>query len=220
MTTRAYAFDAYGTLFDVHAAIARHRAAIGPDADALSALWRAKQLEYTWVRTLMGRYRDFWALTQEALDFALARYPSVDPALRAPLLDAYWRLEAYADVLPALTRLRRIGMTLALFTNGTREMAEAAASASAVLPLLDEVISVEPLRQFKTAPATYAHLCERLRLPASDICLVSSNRWDVAGGVASGLDAVWLNRAGQPDEYQDALPRRSIGSLSELSDET
>jgi 2-haloacid dehalogenase len=219
MPINAYAFDAYGTLFDVHAAIGRHRAAIGPEADALSALWRAKQLEYTWVRTLMGRYKDFWTLTQEALDFALARHPSVDPGLRSSLLDAYWRLDAYTDVLPALTRLRRMGKTLVLFTNGTKEMAEAAASASAVLPLLDEVISVDPIRQFKTAPATYTHLSERLRLPTAEICLVSSNRWDVAGGIAFGLDAVWLNRSGQPDEYQDALPRRTIGSLESLSDE-
>lgn len=217
MPMKAYAFDAYGTLFDVNAAIARHRGEIGPDADALSALWRAKQLEYTWVRTLMGRYRDFWTLTQEALDFSLARHPSVNPAIRGKLLDAYWRLDAFADVLPVLTKLRRMGLTLALFTNGTREMAEAAAAASAVLPLLDEIVSVDPLRVYKTTPAVYAHLCERLRLPPEEVCLVSSNRWDVAGASAFGLDAVWLNRSGQPDEYQDALPRRSIGSLSALA---
>jgi 2-haloacid dehalogenase len=216
MPIRAYAFDAYGTLFDVHAAIGRHRAAIGEDANALSALWRAKQLEYSWVRTLMGRYRDFWSLTQEALDFALARFPNVDKALRPALLDAYWRLEAYPDVLPALGRLRRMGHQIAIFTNGTREMAEAAASASAVLPFVDIVVSVEDVGAFKTTPAVYQHLCDRLDMPAREICLVSSNRWDIAGGVAFGLRSVWVNRTGMPDEYFDAQPDKDVKSLAEI----
>ncbi len=216
MVVRAYAFDAYGTLFDVHAAIRRHAAAVGPDADALSALWRAKQLEYSWTRTLMGRYADFWELTQQALDFALARFPSVDPGVRPLLLDAYWRLEAYPDVVPALGRLRRMGHALALFTNGTRAMAEAAASAAAVLPFLDDVATVDDVGQFKTRPETYAYLCRRLDLPADEICLVSSNRWDVAGGAAFGLSTAWLNRTGQPDEYADLPPGRVIAGLDEL----
>jgi 2-haloacid dehalogenase len=213
MPIRAYAFDAYGTLFDVHSAIGRHRAAIGEDADALSALWRAKQLEYTWVRTLMGRYSDFWTLTQEALD----RFPSVDMALRPKLLDAYWRLGAYDDVLPALERLRRMGHELAIFTNGTHAMAEAAANAAAVLPFMDMIVSVDDIGQFKTRPEAYRHLCERLSHKPQDICLVSSNRWDVAGGVAFGLSAIWVNRAGHPDEYFDAQPDRDVSSLSEIS---
>jgi 2-haloacid dehalogenase len=216
MPIRAYAFDAYGTLFDVHAAIGRHRAAVGEDADALSALWRAKQLEYSWVRTLMGRYRDFWSLTQEALDFALARFPNVDKSLRPALLDAYWRLEAYPDVLPALGRLRRMGHQIAIFTNGTRAMAEAAASASAVLPFVDIVVSVEDVGAFKTTPAVYQRLCDRLDMPAREICLVSSNRWDIAGGVAFGLRSVWVNRTGMPDEYFDAQPDKDVRSLAEI----
>jgi 2-haloacid dehalogenase len=216
MTIRAYAFDAYGTLFDVHAAIRRHADTVGPDADALSALWRAKQLEYTWTRTLMGRYRDFWELTQQALDFALARFPSVDPSVRPKLLDAYWRLEAYPDVVPALTKLRRAGHQLALFTNGTRLMAEAAASASAVLPFLDEVVTVDDVGQFKTRPEVYAHLVSRMDMPPADICLISSNRWDIAGGAAFGLATAWVNRTGQPDEYADLPPGRVMTRLGEL----
>jgi 2-haloacid dehalogenase len=216
MPIRAYAFDAYGTLFDVHAAIRRHADAVGPDADALSALWRTKQLEYSWTRTLMGRYRDFWELTQQALDFALARFPSVDSAVRAKLLDAYWRLEAYADVVPTLTKLRREGHALALFTNGTRLMAEAAASASAVLPFLDEVVTVDDVGMFKARPEVYAHLVKRMNLHAAEICLVSSNRWDIAGGAAFGLATAWVNRAGQPDEYADLPPGRVLTGLGEL----
>jgi 2-haloacid dehalogenase len=217
MPIRAYAFDAYGTLFDVHAAIRRHAAEVGPDADALSALWRAKQLEYTWTRTLMGRYRDFWALTQEALDFALARHPAVDPAIRPKLLDAYWRLEAYPDVLPALTKLRRMGHQLLIFTNGTRLMAEGAANASAVLPLIDEIVTVDDLGMFKARPEVYAHLVRRAGVAAADVCLVSSNRWDIAGGKAFGLATAWVNRTGQPDEYGDLPPDRTIAGLAELA---
>jgi 2-haloacid dehalogenase len=216
MATPAYAFDAYGTLFDVHAAIRRHAEAVGPDAEALSALWRAKQLEYTWTRTLMDRYADFWVLTQQALDFALARFPSVDPAVRPQLLDAYWRLAAYPDVNGPLAKLRRMGHALALFTNGTRAMAEAAANASAVLPLLDDVVTVDDVRQFKTRPEVYAYLCRRLDMPAGEVCLVSSNRWDIAGGAAFGLRTVWVNRTGQPDEYPDLPPDRIVTGLAEL----
>jgi 2-haloacid dehalogenase len=216
MPIRAYAFDAYGTLFDVHAAIRRHAAEVGPDADALSALWRAKQLEYSWVRTLMERYEDFWSLTQQALDFALARFPAVDPAVRTKLLDAYWRLEAYPDALPALTKLKRLGRQLLIFTNGTRAMAEGAANASAVLPFIDEVITVDDVGRFKTHPEAYALLCGRAGLPAAEICLVSSNRWDIAGGAAFGLATAWVNRGAQPDEYRDVGPDRVIESLSAL----
>ncbi len=216
MPIRAYAFDAYGTLFDVHAAITRNRAAIGEDADALSALWRAKQLEYSWTRTLMGRYQDFWRLTQDALDFALARFPAVDTALRPKLLEAYWHLEAFPDVLPSLTRLRRMGHLIAIFTNGTQEMAEAAANASAVLPLIDMVVSVDAVKQFKTTPAVYQNLCDRLDLKSAEICLVSSNRWDIAGGAAFGLRTIWVNRGGMPNEYFDAQPDQDVKSLAEI----
>ncbi len=217
MPVTAFAFDAYGTLFDVHSAIRRHAAAVGPDADALSALWRTKQLEYSWVRTLMGRYQDFWTLTEQALDFALLRFPAVDPSVRPLLLDAYWRLDAYPDVIPAMTRLRRAGHALAIFTNGTRAMAEGAASASAVLPFIDEIVTVDDIRAFKTTPEAYAHLRRRMDRPAHEICLVSSNRWDIAGGVAFGLGAAWVNRTGQPEEYADQPAGRVLTGLADLS---
>jgi len=102
MPVKAYVFDAYGTLFDVHAAIGRYRAAVGPDAERFSELWRTKQLEYSWTLTLMGRYESFWTLTGRALDFAFARFPKVDRNLRASLLDAYYKLDAYPDARPAL----------------------------------------------------------------------------------------------------------------------
>ncbi|WP_292239223.1 haloacid dehalogenase type II, partial [Mesorhizobium sp.] len=118
----AYVFDAYGTLFDVHAAVRRHAGEIGPDGQLLSEIWRAKQLEYSWVRTLMGAYADFWQLTEQALDFALRKVPSADPALRARLLEAYWRLDCYPEVPAVLKALKAAGAKLAILSNGSPEM--------------------------------------------------------------------------------------------------
>ncbi len=127
----AYVFDAYGTLFDVHAAIGRHRAAAGPDADRFSEIWRTKQLEYSWTLTLAGHYVDFSKLTERALDFAFARFPSVDRALRGKLLEAYLTLDAFPDVRKALTELKSRGARLAILSNGTPAMLAAAIEAAA-----------------------------------------------------------------------------------------
>lgn len=216
MTIRAYAFDAYGTLFDVHSAMARHRAVMGPDAEAFSALWRVKQLEYTWTRTLMVRYADFWQLTAEALDFCLARFPAVPGALRGPLLDAYYELGAYADVAPALAALKERGSRSVIFTNGTRAMAGAAAKSAGIDRLIEGIASVEDVGKFKTAAEVYALPNRLLGLPAGAVALVSSNRWDVAGATAAGMPALWLNRAGLPDEYADLAPLRIITTLADL----
>src|SRR5687768_13403463 len=114
-----FVFDAYGTLFDVHAAMARHADAAGPDAQRLSEIWRAKQLEYSWTLTLAGRYEDFWTLTERALDHALARVPSVDPALKPKLLDAYVALDAYPDARACLSALKARGDATAILSNGS-----------------------------------------------------------------------------------------------------
>lgn len=214
---KAYAFDAYGTLFDVHSAMERHRAVLGPDADAFSALWRQKQLEYSWTRTLMDRYADFWTLTQEALDFALARHPAIDRAMRQPLLGAYLSLAAYPDVVPMLKTLAGQGMRLAIFTNGTKAMASAAATSAGIAPAFEAIISIDEIRQFKTDPEAYGLVHETLGLPLGEVALVSSNRWDVAGATAFGMPAIWVNRAGLPDEYLDLEPVRVVASLGELA---
>jgi 2-haloacid dehalogenase len=179
-------------------------------------LWRAKQLEYSWTRTLMDRYADFWTLTQEALDFALARFPGIARSLRQPLLDAYQSLDAYADVEPALKALAHNGKRLALFTNGTRAMAKAAATSAGIAAAFEAIVSVDAIRQFKTDPEAYGLLHETLGLAMGEVALVSSNRWDVAGAAAFGMPAIWVNRTAQPDEYLDLPPALTVSSLSEL----
>jgi 2-haloacid dehalogenase len=140
---RAFVFDAYGTLFDVHAAIGRHRVAAGPDADRFSDIWRTKQLEYTWTLTLAGRYVDFWTLTERALDFALARFSSVDRALRPKLLDSYRTLDAFPDTRAALRALKGRGHATAILSNGSPEMLTTAVEAAGIGNDLDDVLSVD-----------------------------------------------------------------------------
>jgi 2-haloacid dehalogenase len=213
---RTFVFDAYGTLFDVHAAIARHRTAAGTDADRFSELWRLKQLEYSWTLTLAGRYVDFWTLTQRALDYAFERLPSVDRGLREKLLEAYFKLDPFSDARTALQALKDAGHATAILSNGSPEMLEAAVAASGFSTLLDAVLSVDSVKMFKPRPEVYALVTDRFAVKPSEVVFVSSNRWDVMGAAAFGFRAVWINRARLPDEYPDARPARTVGSLSGL----
>ncbi len=213
----AYIFDAYGTLFDVHAAIARHRAEAGPEADRFSEIWRSKQLEYTWTLTLAGQYVDFWTLTERALDHAFARIPSVDRKLRPKLLDAYLTLDAFSDVRSALAALRSTGLRLAILSNGTPRMLDAAVTASGIAGLLDATLSVDRLRLYKPRPEVYRFAAETLMEKPVDIAFVSSNRWDVMGAAAFGFKAFWINRAGLPDEYLDHAALRQLTDMAMLS---
>ncbi|GJE04564.1 haloacid dehalogenase type II [Methylobacterium isbiliense] len=213
---RAAVFDAYGTLFDVHSAVQRHAATVGAEAAALSETWRQKQLEYTWVLSLMGRYAPFRDLTERALDYALALHPGVDPALRGPLLDAYASLDAYPEVPATLDALRQAGLQTAILSNGDAAMLDEAVRAADLGGRLDAVISVDPAGIFKTSPGAYDLAPERLGIPAAEILFVSSNRWDVAGAAAYGFVPVWVNRAKRPDEYRDLAPARVVDRLDAL----
>ena len=214
-----FVFDAYGTLFDVHSAVAHHRAAIGDHADRLSDLWRVKQLEYTWTRTLMGAYRDFRALTEDALDFAAARCGLagvVTGDLRASLLAAYERLDAFADVKPTLAALKARGVATAILSNGTPAMLASAMHCAGIGDLIDACLSVDAPRIYKTAPEAYRLVPEHFGVQPDSVSFQSSNRWDVAGAARFGFRTVWINRTGSPDEYPDLPPDRVLASLTGL----
>jgi len=215
--TSVYVFDAYGTLFDVHAAIARHRGAAGAEADRFSQIWRTKQLEYTWTLTLAGRYIDFWTLTERALDFALARVPSIDPALKPKLLEAYLVLDAFADAGAALAELKARRDRLAILSNGTPRMLASAVEAAGFAGFFDAVLSVDAVRLYKPRCEVYALVTEAFADPPAEVIFVSSNRWDVMGAVAFGFKAFWVNRAHMPDEYNDLAPLRRLADLKALS---
>ncbi len=209
-----YVFDAYGTLFDVHAAIGRHRAAVGPDADRFSDLWRVKQLEYTWTHTLAGRYADFWALTQRALDFCFERFPAVDRSLRTGLLDAYLKLDAFPDAKALLGKLKARGDKTAILSNGAPAMLAAAVEAAGLKADLDAVLSVDTLKMFKPRMEVYALVTREFACKPAEVVFVSSNRWDAMGATAFGFRTVWINRAGNPDEYTDCPPVAVVSDLT------
>lgn len=216
MAYSAYVFDAYGTLFDVHAAVRRHAGEIGPDGQLLSEIWRAKQLEYSWVRTMMGAYEDFWRLTEQALDFAFDKVPSADRKLKPRLLDAYWRLDCYAEVPAVLKALKASGARLAILSNGSPAMLESAVRSAALDSVLDDVFSVDAVRKFKTDPSVYDLVTTAWRLYPRAVSFQSSNRWDIAGAARFGFRTVWINRAGQPDEYRDFPPDLILPTLDAL----
>src|SRR5690242_11091901 len=216
MPIRTFVFDAYGTLFDVHAAIARHRDAAGPEADRFSEIWRTKQLEYAWMLSAAGHYADFWTLTERALDYAFARCPTVDRALRARLLDAYFRLDAFPDARAALGALRAKGMRTAILSNGSPRMLEGAVTAASIGADLDAVLSVDAIRIYKPQPAVYAMVTERFGVAPAEVAFVSSNRWDVMGATAFGFRCVWVNRANVPDEYPEFAPVAVVRDLASL----
>jgi len=212
-----FVFDAYGTLFDVHAAIARFRGEAGPDADRMSEIWRLKQLEYTWTLTLAGHYADFWTLTQRALDHALARVPSVPKALRAQLLDAYFKLDAFPDARAALRALKQKGHRTGILSNGSPDMLKGAVDAAQIGGDLDAVLSVDVLKMFKPRPEVYRLVTEHYTCAPAEVTFVSSNRWDVMAGSSVGFNGVWVNRGKMPDEYLDFPPRQTLADLSALA---
>ena len=216
MQYSAFIFDAYGTLFDVHAAVRRHAKHLGPDSQRFSELWRAKQLEYSWVGTLMGEKTDFWALTEYALDYAFAKIPSVDRSRRADLLEAYWHLDCYPEVPRLLATLKNKGARLGILSNGRPDMLEAAARSSAIDILLDDIFSVDNVGKFKTHPSVYEMVSTAWRQYPASVSFQSSNRWDIAGAAGYGFRTVWINRTQEPDEYLAHSPQLILPSLKDL----
>ena len=214
MAIRGYIFDAYGTLFDVHSVIEAGRA-VTADPAALSALWRQKQLEYTWLRSLMGRYEDFWAVTEAALRHAVDRLAlRASEAQLAALMEAYLSLACFPDAREALARLAP--RPRAILSNGAPAMLESAVRSSGLAPLLDHVISVDAVRVYKPAPAVYALGPRTLGVAADELLFVSSNAWDVAGAKAFGYRVAWCNRSGAPEERLGVRADYVVSTLAEL----
>ena len=210
-------FDAYGTLFDVHAPVARLAAEIGPNAAAISELWRAKQLQYTWLRSLMGAHADFAQVTADALDFAFGQHGMADKALRDRLLGLYMTLDAYPDAVSALRALRERRIITGILSNGSPQMLASAVASAGLTDLLDHVLSVESVGIYKPHPRVYRLGEERLQLPASMIGFVSANGWDAAGAAFYGFTVIHLNRFGQPREILPAGPALVVKTLDEAA---
>jgi 2-haloacid dehalogenase len=214
----AVLFDAYGTLLDVHSAVGRHADRLGPEAAAISALWRNRQLEYSWIMSATGAYEDFWALTEHALDHAMAVHGLADRVLRADLLAAYRKLDAYPGIAAVLQALRARGLGTAILSNGAAGMLADAVAASGLDEYLDAVLSVDPLRRYKPDPRVYQLGCDRFGGRPGEIAFVSSNPWDAYGAMRFGFRVFWLNRAGARPEYGLAEHATVISDLATLPD--
>jgi 2-haloacid dehalogenase len=209
-------FDAYGTLFDVASAAARCRDTLGDKFDRLSALWREKQLQYTWLRAVQGAHADFWQVTGDALDFAMESLELKDTALRERLMALYLELEIFPEVRATLTRLRESGFKTAVLSNGSPSMLRAIVEHNGIGHLLDGVFSVEEAGVYKPHPSTYALAGERLGLDRRAILFVSANAWDAYAASAFGMRVAWCNRYQQRRERLPGKPDCELQSLTEL----
>lgn len=212
----ACVFDAYGTLFDYASAVARSGAALGERRDALVRLWRDKQIQYTWIRSLEGMHADFRQVTGDALDFALAALGLADRGLRESLMESYLTLDTFPEVRGVLQRIRGMGLRTAILSNGSPEMLRLAVSNARIETLLDAVLSVEEVGVYKPHPKVYQLAVDRLKVPREAITFVSSNAWDAWGASAFGMRVVWCNRYGQQPERLPGGPEWEIRSLKDL----
>jgi len=212
----ACVFDAYGTLFDVHSAVGALRPRLEPKADAVSATWRDKQVQYTWLRSLMGRHGDFWEVTGDALDYALEQQGVDDAELREKLMQAYLKLSPYPEVPATLATLREHGLKRAILSNGSPAMLEAAVNNASLVEAFDAVLSVESVGIYKPDPRVYQLAVDQLGVERERIAFMSSNAWDAAGAASFGFRVVWINRFGQPRERLPGEPAAQLTDLAGL----
>jgi 2-haloacid dehalogenase len=212
---RACVFDAYGTLFNFASATARAADVPEDKRAALTALWRDKQLQYTWLRSLQNRYADFWQVTGDALDFALETL-GLNPSSRESLMDLYLGLEPFPEVPEVLSALRARGFRTAILSNGSPAMLDALVSRAGLAGGFDAVLSADAAGVFKTHPKVYQYALDTLGLRASAISFQSSNAWDAYAASDFGMHVVWCNRYGQRRERLPGSPDFEIRTLSEL----
>ena len=220
MVVNTCVFDAYGTLFDVNAAA--RIAANEPNREifkdvwpSVSNIWRMKQLQYTWLRSMTGSYTDFWSITQNSLDFALEAHKlQNDLVLRERLLALYWELQPYSEVSQMLKELKKNGIKIAILSNGSPEMLNGAVKSSNLYAVIDEIISVETVKIFKPSPLVYKQVEKIMECSKSDVLFVSSNGWDIAGAAGFGFTTAWVNRLKDPI---DRLPHKPMHIVEDLT---
>jgi len=215
---RACIFDAYGTLFDYRSAASRCWDVLRENFDQVNALWREKQLQYSWLRAIQGRHVDFWQVTGEALDFALDTAAIADSTVRDRLMAMYLKLDAFPEVPDMLKRLNVAGLKTAILSNGSPEMLDAAVRNAGIGSLLDAVLSVEAVGVYKPHPKVYQYAIDQLGIKAGEIAFQSSNAWDAHAASLCGMRVIWCNRYRQRTERLPGLPDFEIASLAELPD--
>lgn len=214
---QAVAFDAFGTLFDVYSVGLLAEQLFPGKGAALAELWRQKQIEYSFIRSLSGQYKPFWQITQDGLDYAAARLGlPLDAARRTQLMNQYACLSPFPESLGALRSLKAAGLPLGILSNGTREMLDVAIKSAGMHGLFEHVLSADAVRSYKTSAAAYQMGPDAFGCPAERILFVSSNGWDAAGATWFGYTTFWINRNGLPQENLDVAPDGSGYTMDDL----
>ena len=214
---RACVFDAYGTLFDVHGPMRKLAPEIGENAAEISRLWRQKQLEYSWLRSLMGVHADFWHVTGDALDYALDAHGVAEPGLKDEIMSLYLKLEAYPEVVAALEAVKAKSKLTAILSNGSPSMLDSAVRHAGLEKLFNMVLSVEDVGIYKPSRRVYRHAMQKLQIhDAASVCFVSANTWDAQGAAQFGFQSVRVDRFGLKDDRIPGRPAALIKDLSEL----
>jgi 2-haloacid dehalogenase len=213
---RACVFDVYGTLLDFNAAVEEHRERLGAKAGPLSDLWRRKQLEYSWLRSLMGHHIDFWQITAEALGYACEALGISDDSLEEELMGCYRKLDCYREAPSTLDTLRHSGFALAVLSNGAPEMLEEGLTAAGIRDRFDVLLSAEIVKTYKPHPSVYMTAIDAGGFEREEILFLSANGWDIAGAAAFGFPTAWVNRAGAPVDRLPFSPSVTVESLNEI----
>ena len=217
MNTKALVFDAYGTLFDVNSAANKCKDKIGEDWENFANFWRTTQLEYTWLRSLMRRHKDFWEITEDSLDKSMKVF-GVDKNMKNELLNLYKVLSPYPEVKNVLESLKDRNFKLAILSNGTPDLLNELVTSNNLNNLFDDLFSVEEVKVFKPDSKVYEIPTKKYNIKANQIIFLSSNTWDVSGGGNFGYNSVWVNRNKSKFDLLDYQPKNEVNNLTQLLD--
>jgi 2-haloacid dehalogenase len=217
MNTKAVVFDAYGTLFDVNSAAEKCKSKIGSDWETFANFWRTTQLEYTWLRSLMKRHKDFWKITEDSLDKSMKVF-NIDKEMKYELLDLYKVLSTYPEVKEVLKNLKKKNLKIAILSNGTPELLEELVSSNSLNDLFDDLFSIEEVKIYKPHSKVYELPIKKYKVMANEITFLSANTWDVSGGGNYGFNSIWVNRNNSQFDILDYQPKNEIDNLSQLLD--
>ena len=215
MNTKAVVFDAYGTLFDVNSAAERCKNKIGNNWEAFANFWRTTQLEYTWLRSLMERHKDFWQITEDSLDKSMKVF-KIKSEMRNELLNLYKVLSPYPEVKKVLQHLKKRDLKLAILSNGTPTLLNQLVNSNGLDDYFDDIFSIEEVKIYKPNKKVYDLPCKKYNLSSKEITFLSANTWDVSGGGNYGYNAIWVNRSNNVFDKLDYKPKYEVKNLREL----
>ena len=215
--TKAIIFDAYGTLFDVNSAAEKSKEKLGEKWETFANYWRTTQLEYTWLRSLMNRHKDFWKITEDSLDKSIKVY-KIDNSLRDELLDLYKVLKPFSEVGQTLKTLRKSSYKLAILSNGTPSLLNELVNSNSLENIFDDIFSVEDVGVYKPHSKVYDIPINKYKIQKNEVVFLSANTWDVSGAGNYGYQSIWVNRSNNIFDKLDFTPKHEVSNLSELLD--